>query len=95
VFVVIFHSLGSNLRHSHVNLSYWSWLEKILVSPAQHQLHHSINPKHYDCNFGAVLAIWDNIGGSCIVSEKNQDIKFGLKDQSDNAHKLKNLIIGS
>ena len=26
---------------------------------------------------------------------KNQDIKFGLKDQSDNAHKLKNLIIGS
>ena len=68
MFVVIFHSLGSNLRHSHVNLSYWNWLEKILISPAQHQLHHSINPKHYDCNFGAVLAIWDNIGSSCIVS---------------------------
>jgi sterol desaturase/sphingolipid hydroxylase (fatty acid hydroxylase superfamily) len=57
MFVVIFHSLGSNLRHSHVNLSYWNWLEKILVSPAQHQLHHSIDPKHYDCNFGAILAI--------------------------------------
>ena len=95
MFVVIFHSLGSNLRHSHVNLSYWNWLEKILVSPAQHQIHHSINPKHYDSNFGAILAIWDNLGRSCIVSEKNQEIEFGLKDQSEKAHNLKNLIIGS
>ena len=95
MFVVIFHSLGSNLRHSHVNISYWNWLEKILVSPAQHQLHHSIDPKHYDCNFGAILAIWDNLGQSCIVSEKNQDIEFGLKGQSEKAHNLKNLIIGS
>ena len=95
VFVVIFHALGSNLRHSHVNLGYWDWLEKIFVSPAQHQIHHSTNPKHFDCNFGAILAIWDNIGSSCIVSEKNQHIKFGLKEQSEKDHTLKNLIIGS
>ena len=27
--------------------------------------------------------------------EKNQDIEFGLKGQSEKAHNLKNLIIGS
>lgn len=95
VFVFLFHAFGSNLRHSHINLGYWNWLEKVFISPAQHQLHHSTNPKHYDCNFGAIFSIWDNIGKSCIVSEKNQQIEFGLKEQSDKSHTLKNLIFGS
>jgi sterol desaturase/sphingolipid hydroxylase (fatty acid hydroxylase superfamily) len=78
-----------------VSISYWNWLEKILVSPAQHQLHHSINSKHFDCNFGAILSIWDTIGGSCLTSNKDQQIEFGLKGQSEAAHNLKNLIVGS
>jgi sterol desaturase/sphingolipid hydroxylase (fatty acid hydroxylase superfamily) len=67
----------------------------VFISPAQHQLHHSTDPKHYDCNFGAIFSLWDNIGKSCIVSEKNQQIEFGLKEQSDKSHTLKNLIFGS
>jgi len=94
-FVVMFHLLGSNLRHSHISFGYWDWLEKIFISPAQHQLHHSTNPKHFDCNFGAIFAIWDNLGKSCIVSKKNQQIDFGLKDQSEDNHSLKNLLVGS
>ncbi len=95
LFVVVFHALGSNLRHSHVSISYWNWLEKILVSPAQHQLHHSINSKHFDCNFGAILSIWDTIRGSCLTSNKDQQIEFGVKGQSEAAPNLKNLIVGS
>ena len=26
-----FHLFGSNLRHSHIKLNYWNWLEKILI----------------------------------------------------------------
>lgn len=44
--VFIFHAGGSNLRHSHVHISYWRWLEKWIISPAQHQIHHSVAPKH-------------------------------------------------
>ncbi|SMN16948.1 Sterol desaturase [uncultured Candidatus Thioglobus sp.] len=42
VVVFVFHGLGSNLRHSHVWIKYYPWLERILISPAQHQVHHSL-----------------------------------------------------
>jgi sterol desaturase/sphingolipid hydroxylase (fatty acid hydroxylase superfamily) len=64
IFVFIFNVLGSNLRHSHVGIQYWKWVEYIFISPAQHQLHHSIAKEHHDKNFGAALAIWDWFFGS-------------------------------
>lgn len=80
VLVFVFHVTGSNLRHSHINISYWPWLERILISPAQHQLHHSIAEEHFDKNFGAALAIWDWLFGSLHISSANQDqeLVFGL-----------------
>ena len=53
IFVFVFNILGSNLRHSHIGIRYWKWLEYIFISPAQHQLHHSIAFEHHDKNFGA------------------------------------------
>ncbi|MCV6547215.1 MAG: sterol desaturase family protein [Cohaesibacter sp.] len=78
VLVFLFHVTGSNLRHSHINISYWPWLEHILISPAQHQIHHSVAEQHFDKNFGAALAIWDWLFGSLHVSESGQEIEFGL-----------------
>ena len=76
--VFFFHVTGSNLRHSHISIRYWGWLERILISPAQHQLHHSIAIKHYDKNFGAALAIWDWLFGSLHLSQAEGDLTFGL-----------------
>ena len=42
LFVFLFNVFGSNLRHSHIGIRYWKWLEYILISPAQHHLHHSV-----------------------------------------------------
>lgn len=78
VFTLLFNLMGSNLRHSHVGLRYWVWLEKILISPAQHQIHHSVNPKHFDKNYGVVLAIWDRMGKSLVISSKDECLEFGL-----------------
>lgn len=78
VLVFLFHVTGSNLRHSHINISYWPWLEYVLISPAQHQLHHSVAEEHYDKNFGAALAIWDWLFGSLHLSEAERELEFGL-----------------
>ena len=59
IFIFLFNVFGSNLRHSHIGISYWKWLEFILISPAQHHLHHSVSKEHHDKNFGVSLAIWD------------------------------------
>lgn len=70
VFVFIFNLMGSNLRHSHIGVYYWKPLEKILISPAQHHIHHSVEKKHWDKNYGVVLAVWDWLFGSHHYSEK-------------------------
>lgn len=74
----VFHVLGSNLRHSHVWLSYGPMLERILISPAQHQIHHSVEFKHFNKNFGEVLAIWDWMFGTLYVPNAREDLTFGL-----------------
>ena len=76
--VIVFHSLGSNLRHSHIKIRYPKFIERIFISPGQHQIHHSIDKQHFDKNFGVALAVWDLIYGSLAFSEKSEH-KFGLE----------------
>ncbi|WP_350334361.1 sterol desaturase family protein [Coralliovum pocilloporae] len=92
VLVFIFHVTGSNLRHSHINISYWPWLEHLFISPAQHQLHHSVAEEHFDKNFGAALAIWDWLFGSLHISDSEQDLTFGL-DASERSSGDKLLVL--
>mgnify|MGYP001231874943 FL=1 len=91
--VFSFHIAGSNLRHSHIDIKYWSWLEKILISPAQHQLHHSLDERHYDKNFGAALAIWDWMFGSLHHSEDIDDLVLGVEDDDFNPRSVKELYL--
>ena len=91
--VFSFHVAGSNLRHSHIDIKYWSWLEKILISPAQHQLHHSLDERHYDKNFGAALAIWDWMFGSLHHSEDIDDLVLGVEDDNFNPRSIKELYL--
>ena len=78
IFVFVFNVMGANLRHSHV---WWSWGDKIeswFISPAQHQVHHSDKPEHFDRNLGSTLAIWDRIIGTLIRSSNVGKIRFGV-----------------
>ena len=92
VFNFMFYFFGANLRHSHVKLKYFSFLENILISPFQHQIHHSNNKDHFDTNFGSRLAIWDYLFGTLIKSKKVDNLTFGLgKEDKDYDSFLKNL----
>lgn len=78
IFVFAFNIMGSNLRHSHVR---WAWgdaIEKWFVSPAQHQIHHSDRPIHFDKNLGSALAVWDRLFGTLVLSSSAKRIRFGL-----------------
>jgi sterol desaturase/sphingolipid hydroxylase (fatty acid hydroxylase superfamily) len=91
VFLLFFSLIGSNLRHSHIHLSYGKFLEHIIVSPAQHQLHHSVNSMNK--NYGSSLAIWDYMGNSlkCYTFEKK--MKYGLGTTEEKvSHSLSALL---
>jgi sterol desaturase/sphingolipid hydroxylase (fatty acid hydroxylase superfamily) len=90
--VVIFHSLGSNLRHSHIKIRYPRAIELFFISPGQHQIHHSTEKRHFDKNFGVALAVWDLIFGSLLHSE-SQIHKFGLATRFGEKHNLLHLYV--
>jgi sterol desaturase/sphingolipid hydroxylase (fatty acid hydroxylase superfamily) len=77
----IFLAFGANLRHSHVKLKYFTFIEYIFISPYQHQIHHSNNPKHFNKNLGSKLALWDWMFGTLIKSKDANELKFGLGEE--------------
>jgi sterol desaturase/sphingolipid hydroxylase (fatty acid hydroxylase superfamily) len=84
VFYFSFNAAAANLRHSHVWVSFGVVLEHIFISPSQHQVHHSIEQKHYNKNYGEVLAIWDWMFGTLYVPKKREELSFGLGDAKGN-----------
>ncbi len=93
----VFNVLGSNLRHSHVWLSYGPVLERVLISPAQHQIHHGSAAVEQTSNYGTWLAIWDWIGGSLrLANDATKPARFGLEADVANhdPHGLLSSLIG-
>lgn len=62
----------------------WGILEKILVSPSLHRVHHGKNPGYLDRNYGGILSIWDHLFGTA-VEEKDQ-VVYGIPDRIGSHH---------
>ena len=88
VFTAALNLLGSNLRHSPVPISYGKTLEAWLISPAQHQIHHSQAREHWNKNFGAFIAVWDRLGNTLEYGSNTQDLTYGLGHQKPQEHQL-------
>lgn len=82
------------VRHTHLKISFGRVMNAIILCPHYHQLHHSIDPKHYDRNFGLMLPIWDRIFGTLAVPEPGESFSFGLADREhDEYQSLRGLYI--
>ena len=82
--VFLFNLIGSNLRHSHIPISFGRTLEHIFISPAQHQIHHSKNPKDFNKNLGSLFAIWDWLFKTLSISHSDQKLKYGIEEKEQN-----------
>ncbi len=40
------------------------WLEKVIVTPSHHRVHHAMNAEYLDKNFGQVFILWDKWFGT-------------------------------
>ena len=75
--------MAGNLRHSYIWLSYGPVLSQIFVSPAQHQIHHSIEERHWGRNIGFARAIWDRLFGTLYVPKAHEQFAMGLGDGTE------------
>lgn len=83
---LVANMLTGNLRHSHVWLRFPDAVERWLLSPAMHQIHHSADSAHHDANYGTWLAIWDRLAGTLLI-EDTPPTRFGVTDPN-HAHNL-------
>ena len=54
------------------------WLERVLVTPSMHRVHHASNPKYLDKNMGMVFSIWDRIFGTYEPEDPAEKVIYGL-----------------
>jgi sterol desaturase/sphingolipid hydroxylase (fatty acid hydroxylase superfamily) len=53
------------------------FLEKILVTPSQHRVHHGRNDIYIDKNYGSTFVIWDKLFGT--FQEETEPVEYGIK----------------
>ncbi|HEU4610346.1 MAG TPA: sterol desaturase family protein [Chitinophagaceae bacterium] len=58
------------------------WLEKILVTPSHHRVHHGSNTKYLDKNIATVFICWDKLFGTFqeeLPAAAYEPIRYGIK----------------
>jgi sterol desaturase/sphingolipid hydroxylase (fatty acid hydroxylase superfamily) len=93
ILMMLYIYLTAQLQHSHVWIPFTGKLGRIFMSPAHHQIHHSIDPAHYNRNMGASLALWDWLFGTLAIPQKEPpQMKFGATETED-PHGVVTLIL--
>ena len=77
----------SILAPIHLFMQFWyhtriigslGFLEKFIVTPSHHRVHHAINSEYLDKNYGQILIIWDKMFGSFQKELKNVEPIYGI-----------------
>ena len=40
------------------------WFDRWFVSPSNHRVHHAVNERYLDRNYGGILIVWDRLFGT-------------------------------
>ncbi len=94
--IVLFGQLIENFSHANVRIGFGPVLDKLLVDPKYHRLHHMradpARPGFHNCNFALVFPLWDILFGTALYKEPphpcgvddpaiDTDNELGLIDQ--------------
>lgn len=70
----LFAQFWYHTRH----ISRMGFLEKIIVTPSHHRVHHAINPVYLDKNYGQIFIIWDKLFGTYQEELKEEPCVYGV-----------------
>jgi len=79
IFIQGFYQL---LIHTEV-ISRLGPLEYIIVTPSSHRVHHGLNEKYIDKNYGKFFIIWDVIFGT--YQKETEEVIYGVKEETKRA----------
>ncbi|MBZ5859305.1 sterol desaturase family protein [Flavihumibacter profundi] len=59
------------------------FLEKILITPSHHRVHHAKNPLYIDTNFCVLLPFWDWLFGTLQNEKQEVKIEYGITRETE------------
>ncbi len=68
------------LGHSNIRVD-MGRLAYLISTPQAHRVHHSIDPRHYDTNFGNTFMLWDLVFGTFYYDPKDQPTAYGITEE--------------
>ena len=77
-----FIHVGENL----IKDARFGFLNKIILTPSHHRVHHARNPLYLDTNYCNLLNIWDRIFGTYQEENPNLDIDYGITRPIDSGN---------
>jgi sterol desaturase/sphingolipid hydroxylase (fatty acid hydroxylase superfamily) len=94
VLMLLYIYLTAQLQHSEIWIPFTGVWGRVFMSPAHHQLHHSADPAHFNCNMGASLAIWDWIAGTLRMPPvEPPGLAFGVSGHTHDPHGVMGLVV--
>lgn len=60
----------------HINRM--GFIEKILVTPSHHRVHHAVNPEYMDKNLSQIFIVWDKLFGTFVEEKKEIPPVYGI-----------------
>lgn len=74
--------IWNNVSHANVRLPVMFERVATIIfhTPANHRVHHSRDPRDYNCNYGVVLSVWDHLFGThkARVEIPEEELRVGV-----------------
>jgi alkylglycerol monooxygenase len=55
------------------------WIDRWFVSPSNHRVHHAVNARYLDRNYGGILVVWDRLFGTFAEEDDAEPIVYGTR----------------
>jgi sterol desaturase/sphingolipid hydroxylase (fatty acid hydroxylase superfamily) len=63
LYVAVALNWYTRVYHANLRTNY-GVLKHVVVTPQSHRIHHSIESRHQDKNFGVIFTVWDRLFGT-------------------------------
>ena len=55
------------------------WFDRVFASPSNHRVHHAVNDRYLDKNYGGILILWDRLFGSYADEDDREPCVYGTR----------------
>ncbi len=55
------------------------WFDRWFCAPSNHRVHHAVNDRYLDKNYGGILIVWDRLFGTYATEDDHEPVVYGTR----------------